>query len=79
MSCRAYLGWLRKRLGQSEFMARLDDETTGMVGELEQDLRRRTRDEGPQPPYDDLEDRVRECFEQALTRLTATSTEIEVE
>ena len=61
-ACRAYLGSLRERLGEEDFMARLDDETVDMVGRLDQDLRRLCRDRGPQPPYEDLEDRVRECF-----------------
>lgn len=78
-ACRAYLGSMWERLGRDEFMARLDDETTGVVGQLDQELRRLCRDEGPRPPYDDLEDRVRECFEHALRRTEITATEIQVE
>lgn len=65
----AYLGRLREQLGHQEFMRRLDDEVTHLVGELEQDLRHRLRGRNPQPSYDDLEDRLRECFEYALGSL----------
>jgi hypothetical protein len=78
-ACRAYLGMLHKQLGREEFMRRLDDETTHMVGHVEQDLRRRLRDKYVSLSYEDLEDRIRECFENALARLDDASQEIRVE
>ncbi|OFW61205.1 MAG: hypothetical protein A2133_10910 [Actinobacteria bacterium RBG_16_64_13] len=66
-----YLSTLLRQLGSEEFMRRLDDETTHLAGEVEQDLRHRFRDRRAQPNYGDLEDRLRECFEQALARLHA--------
>jgi hypothetical protein len=65
-ACRSYLNGLRQQLGPEEFMVRLDDETTNLVAQVEQDLRHRQRGKTPQLSYDDLEDRVRECFEHAL-------------
>jgi hypothetical protein len=50
-------------------MHRLDDETTHLAGEVEQDLRRRVRDRDVASDPDDLEDRLRECFEYGLGRL----------
>ena len=74
--CRAYLERLLRQLGREEFMRRLDDETTHLAGEAEQDLRHRLRGRKPQPSYEDLEDRLRECFEYALARLDDTSAQI---
>ena len=74
-TCHAYLSALFDRLGPTEFMTRLDDETTHMAGEVEQDLRHRARGQrgrsaSAEPEqYDDLEDRLRECFEYARGRL----------
>lgn len=68
-SCRSYLGILHKHFGRQEFMRRLDDETTQLVGQIEQDLRHRSRGKSAQPSYDELEDRVRECVEYALGTL----------
>jgi hypothetical protein len=62
----AYLTALRKHLGEAEFLRRLDDETTYLVGQLEQDLRRYARDRGLTIDRDDLEERLRECFEHGL-------------
>jgi hypothetical protein len=78
-ACRAYLGMLHDQLGREEFMWRLDDETTHLVAQVEQDLRHRQRGIAPQPSYDDLEDRLRECFEHALGRLDGMSERIQVE
>jgi hypothetical protein len=71
----AYLEALWLHLGPSEFMHRLDDETTLMAGEIEQEIVRASR-KNPANAYvlgpdlgDDLEDRLRECFEYALDRL----------
>lgn len=64
-----YLAALHAQLGTEEFMRRLDDEVTHLVGEIEQDIRRRLRDRGAQTVFDDLEDRLRECFEYGLGRL----------
>ena len=50
-------------------MHRLDDETTHLVGQIEQDLHQRFRGQKPQPDLDDLEDRVRECFEYGRAHL----------
>ncbi len=67
--CHAYLSALLDRLGPQEFMRRLDDETTQLAGQVEQDLRHRSRGRADQPSYEDLEDRLRECFEYARGRL----------
>lgn len=68
-ACYVYLSSLVDRLGAEEFMHRLDDETTHLAGEVEQDLRYRRRARPPQSSYDDLEERVRECFDYARGRL----------
>jgi hypothetical protein len=78
-TCRAYLQTLRDQLGAEEFMNRLDDETTRMAGQVEQDLRQRSRDLVPQLPYGELEDRLRECFEHGLGRLHVALTGVPVE
>jgi hypothetical protein len=78
-ACRAYLGMLLGQLGSDEFMNRLDDETTHLVCQVEQDLRHRLRGRTPQLSYDDLEDRLRECLEHALGRLDGLSERIQVE
>jgi hypothetical protein len=78
-ACRAYLGALRTQLGRDEFMRRLDDETTHLVGHVEQDLRHRLRDKHIELSYEDLEDRIRECFEHALGRVEDASRGIRVE
>lgn len=78
-TCRAYLGGLHEQLGAEEFMRRLDDETTHLIGQIEQDLRQRLKGRKPPPSFDDLEDRVRECFEHALGRLGGPSEKIPVE
>ena len=46
-TCREYLGSLREQLGPEEFMSRLDDETTHLAGQVEQDLRQRLRGQRP--------------------------------
>lgn len=74
-TCHDYLSVLRDQLGDREFMYRLDDETIHLAGQVEQDIRHRSRRSGI--PFleldaamsDDLEDRLRECFENALGRL----------
>ena len=78
-ACRAYLGALRTQLGREEFMRRLDDETTHLAGHVEQDLRHRLRGKDTGLSYEDLEDRLRECFEHALGRLEDGSRGIQVE
>ena len=50
-------------------MRRLDDDTTHIAGEVHQDLSRRLRDRGVSIDYQEVEDRLRECFEYALGRL----------
>jgi len=65
----AYLSGLLSQLGPEEFMRKLDDETTHLAGELEQDLRQRWRGRAEQLEFGDLEDRLRECFEHGLSRL----------
>lgn|GEM_PF-838822 len=65
----AYLSALLDQLGPAEFMRQLDDETIHFAGQAEQDVRRQLRDRSEAAPLDDLEDRVRECFESALARL----------
>lgn len=66
----AYLSALLARLGPLEFMNRLDDETTHLAGQVEQDLRRRPLGRAVTDQSDELEDRVRECFEYARGRLS---------
>ena len=78
-ACHEYLSALRAQLGAEEFMRRLDDETTHLAGQIEQDLRRGEKKNGaprrgapsayPSPIYEDLEDRMRECFEHGLNRM----------
>jgi len=78
-AARVYLGRLKEQLGEDEFMRRLDDETTQLVGEIEQDLRHRLRGRAPSVSFEDLEDRLRECFEHALVHLDAKRTRSQVE
>jgi len=68
-AAREYLSVLHEQLGRAEFMYRLDDDTTHLAGQVEQDLRHRLRNRGYQPDYDDIEDRLRECFEYGLSQL----------
>jgi hypothetical protein len=74
-----YLHGLREQLGAEGLMNRLDDETTHMAGQVEQDLRQRFRGCDSQPSYEDLEDRLRECFEYGLGQLDAPLTDSRVE
>ncbi len=72
--CRGYLSALLDQLGPEEFMRRLDDETTHLAGQVEQDLRHRRKGYETVPEdldYEDIEDRLRECFEHALRWLGA--------
>jgi len=78
-TCRAYLCLLRDQLGGQEFMRRLDEETIGLAGQLEQDMRQRFRERSPQLRYEDLEERLRECFEHGLARLDMVSTRLPVQ
>jgi hypothetical protein len=78
-TCRAYLRLLRDQLGGEEFMRRLDEETIGLAGQLEQDMRQRFRERSPQLHYEDLEERLRECFEHGLARLDLVSTRLPVQ
>lgn len=64
-----YLSALLEQLGPEEFMHRLDDETTHLAGQVEQDLRHRLKGGAALPAYEDLEDRLRECFEYGLGQL----------
>jgi hypothetical protein len=68
-AARVYLATLHEQLGQREFMHRLDDDTTHMAGQIEQDMNRNSMSRGRRPDYDDIEDRLRECFEYGLTQL----------
>jgi hypothetical protein len=73
-TCHAYLSALLDRLGPGEFMQRLDDETTGLAGSVAQDLRRPKRGAPgvvgfAESDFDELEERLRECFEYARGRL----------
>lgn len=70
-SATAYLSALRTQLGDVGFMRRLDDETTHLAGQVEQDLRRRSLGREGQPLHEDVEDRLRECFEHALARMAS--------
>lgn len=64
-----YLAALHSRLGDDEFMRRLDDETMTLAGHVEQDLRHRFRGGEAQPDYEELEGRLRECLEHGLARV----------
>jgi hypothetical protein len=68
-AARDYLSVLRRQLGYAEFVHRLDDETTHLADQVEQDLRRRFAGREHRPPYEELEDRLRECFEYGLSQL----------
>ena len=68
-AARVYLGTLHGQLGRAEFMRRLDDDTTHLAGQIEQDMNRNSMSRGRRPDYDDIEDRLRECFEYGLTQL----------
>lgn len=68
-AAREYLTVLHHHLGQAEFMHRLDDDTTHLAGQVEQDLRHKLRGREYRPDYDDIEDRLRECFEYGLSQL----------
>jgi hypothetical protein len=72
-AARAYLTVLREQLGDAEFMYRLDDDTTHLAGQVEQDLRHRFAGRGNRPAYEELEDRLRECFEYGLSQLPRRS------
>jgi hypothetical protein len=65
----SYLSRLLSDVGPAGFMERLDDETTQISGEVEQDLRRGHPELVGCFSDEDVEDRVRECFEYALARL----------
>jgi hypothetical protein len=51
-------------------MHRLDDETTALAGQVEQDLRHRFAGRESQPAFEEVEDRLRECFEYGLSQLS---------
>jgi hypothetical protein len=83
--CYEYLSALRAQLGHQEFMYRLDDETVHLAGQVEQDLRHKSR-RNPHVSFtsdpalsDDLEDRLRECFEYALARFQEADVDEELE
>ena len=65
----SYLAVLYGHLGTAEFMRRLDDDTTHLAGQAEQDLRHKLRGRDYRPVSDDIEDRLRECFEYGLSQL----------
>lgn len=69
-TCHEYLSALLAQLGREEFMRRLDDETSHLAGQIEQDMRRHHRHDQAALEYEDVEDRVRECFEYAVGRLS---------
>jgi hypothetical protein len=64
-----HLSKLLADVGPVAFMERLDDETTQIAGEVEQDLRRGRPELIDCFSLEDVEDRIRECFEYALARL----------
>jgi hypothetical protein len=68
-AARDYLALLHRQLGDAEFIHRLDDETTHLADQVEQDLRRRFAGREHPPPYEDLEERLRECLEYGLSQL----------
>jgi acyl-homoserine lactone acylase PvdQ len=77
-ACLQYLDSWRRQVGTKELMYRLDDETTQLAGQTEQELIQRMRRnpsvvfESDPALSDDLEDRMRECFEYALDKLVPT-------
>jgi hypothetical protein len=68
-TARAYLAELHGHLGHKEFMHRLDDDTTHLAGQVEQDLRYKMRSRSYELVYDNIEDRLRECFEYGLSQM----------
>lgn len=68
-AARAYLAVLWEQLGRAEFMHRLDDDTTHLAGQVDQDLRHRFAGSDRRAAYEELEDRLRECFEYGLSQL----------
>jgi hypothetical protein len=68
-AARAYLAELYGHLGHKEFMHRLDDDTTHLAGQVEQDMRYKLRSRSYELVYDDIEDRLRECFEYGLSQM----------
>jgi hypothetical protein len=69
-----YLAALLTGFGVEGFLYRLDDETTQLAGEVDQDLRHKLRDRQMDIDYAEVEDRLRECFEYALGQLDALLT-----
>jgi hypothetical protein len=78
-ACREYLRTLQGQLGAEEFMNRLDDETTRLAGQVDQDLRQRFRGLEARPDLSEVEDRLRECFEYGLSQLDTPYTRMPVE
>ncbi len=76
-AAKEYLTALCQQLGTEEFMRRLDDETTRLAGQIEQDLRHRCRGRCAPPDYDELEDRLRECFEYGLEQIQTSLTRLQ--
>ena len=68
-AAQSYLAVLHGELGPREFMRRLDDDTTHLAGQADQDLRHKLRGRDYHMVYDDIEDRLRECFEYGLSQL----------
>jgi hypothetical protein len=71
-----YLAALLNDFGVEGFLYRLDDETTHLAGEVDQDLRHKLRDRRMDIEYVEVEDRLRECFEYALGQLDALLTRL---
>ncbi len=69
-AARAYLSTVHEHFGTAEFMHRLDDDTTHLAGQVEQDLRHKLKGRNYQPDSDDIEDRLRECFEYGLSQIS---------
>jgi hypothetical protein len=78
-ACYDYVRSLLAELGPEEFRRRVDDETTCLIGQLDQDLRQKSRVSGREFDYADLEERLRECFEHGLARLDAPLSRMPVE
>jgi hypothetical protein len=56
-----YFARRRDHLGETLFRLELEDDVSGLAGEIEQDLRQRYRDIGPCLQEESLEGRLREC------------------
>lgn len=69
-SCVRYLEERKSRLGPDLFQMELDEERARLAGEIEQDLRLARGSRAGVWQQESLEQRLAECFDAALKRLT---------